>query len=95
MGYRQLYLLPSESRLFSSREGLLCRLADRDFVLRGRGLRCGLRIFGCLRRLLRLGLRVHCMNCLNRIAHMYHLTRLNLGKGRINFSAPEKSERKQ
>jgi hypothetical protein len=70
-----------------ARQRMLCRFANGDSVFGSNGLRCGLWIFGCLGRLWRLGLRVYCLNCLNRIAHGYHLMRLTLGNWRINFSA--------
>jgi len=57
-----LISIPFRNRLRVTRESLLCRLADCDFVLRGCGWLCGLLILGWWSCRLRLGLRVDWMN---------------------------------
>jgi hypothetical protein len=56
-----------------SGEGLLCRLADGDFVLRGRGLRRSLLSLGRKRRGLRLIRYVGRLDRDDRCAHAFHL----------------------
>jgi hypothetical protein len=68
------------SRLGINRLGLLCRLADRDCVLRDRGGRCGLLTLGWLSRLLSLGLRLHWLNRLDRMAHAIMTSVMKIGK---------------
>ncbi len=81
------------SRLRVVRQRLMRLRADRDFVLRARGLGCSLLSLGwcCCRLRLR-----HCVDWLNRlngIAHADHLIGLNVGQGRINFSVRLKKVR--
>ena len=81
----------SGRRLLGIGQRLLCGFTDRDFVLRDRGLRCGLLGFRWRSGSVRLGLGIHCGNGLNWIAHGYHLTPLLSAAQELTLArAPEK-----
>ena len=87
--------IPSGCQLRSVSQRLLCRFTDRDFILRGGGLRCGLLGFRWRCGSLRLGLGIHCGNGLNWIAHGYHLALLLSTSEEITLARASEKDRKR
>src|ERR1700692_4426471 len=81
-------------RLRMARLRLLRLRADCDFVLRRRGLSCGLLSLRrcCCRR--RLGRRIDCINRLNWIAHGFYLTPLTSTEGQLPLARVNEKARR-